>query len=148
MEEYRQNMFRSYLDKDPERFLPPASEPSDHIPELGILQPTVENVEFHTYPDELVVILQGNNLCFSYKVTFNQKDSAKILEVPIPAKSTTRYSIQLNLRADTKPEDIITKSGVVVVQLHNQFTATVEAEILPKQVKVSTVYIYQLVISF
>lgn len=134
MDRYSQNTFRSYLEKEPDKYSPPQvvkEAKGSRVSSVGILKPNVKAVEFHKYPNEHVIILVGNNLWFCHKVCLGENDH--VLDINTPLQNITRCSIQFNCTPSQKTNSIMADS-LVKVTLYSHFSDEVKEAIHAKQV--------------
>ena len=133
MEEYRHNVFRSYLEKEPGKYLKPVkTQVTKQVKELTILKPEVTAVEFHEYPNEHVVVLEGNNLWFCHQIRIGETDN--IQEINTPAQNITRQSIQFSFTPSRKTKNIVSIDGKVKIALYSHFANPIRRKITVKQV--------------
>ena len=136
MEEYRQKTFRSYLEKDPGRYLKPDTKQMvRQVKDLAFLKPEVKAVEFHEYPNEHVVVLEGNNLWFCHQIRIGEKEN--IQEINTPAQNITRQSIWFNFTPKTK--NIVFDDGKVKVVLYSHFANPIRKKIAVDKVSSESV---------
>ena len=121
MEEYRQKTFRSYLEKEPGRYLKPDTKQTvKQVKDLAFLKPEVKAVKFHEYPNEHVVVLEGNNLWFCHQICIGEE------EINTPAQNITRQSIWFNF---TPKANIVFDEGKVKVVLYSHFANPIRKKI-------------------
>lgn len=99
MESYKRLIFRSYLEKPEKYVLPYQRQAVKEVAEVDALKPKITGVEVHKFANEHVIVLQGENLWFSYKISFEKKgdhDHVQHCEINIPAKNTTKCLIEFH----------------------------------------------------
>ena len=84
---------------------------------VGFLKPKATTVEFHMYPTEHVIVLEGNNLWFCHKVRIGRNDNSITIDSP---SNITRRSIQFNFKPSEKTEKLCENGGVHVT-LYSHF---------------------------
>lgn len=129
MEGYWQKIFRSYLEKEPKYHIPIST--SD-IQEMSSLKPDVKALEFHKYPSEHVVVLEGENLWFCHEIRLGEINNT--LKIQDPAESVSRRSITFNYPPTDKTEAVISKDGRVKVTLSSHFANPIRRKITVLQV--------------
>ena len=133
MEEYRQKTFRSYLEKEPGRYLKPDTKQTvKQVKDLAFLKPEAKAVEFHEYPNEHVVVLEGNNLWFCHQIRIGEKEN--IQEINTPAQNITRQSIWFNFTPKTK-NIVKFDDGKVKVALYSHFANPIRKNIAVDKVR-------------
>lgn len=133
MEEYGQKTFRSYLEKEPGSLKPDTKQTKKQVKDLAFLKPEAKAVEFHEYPNEHVVVLEGNNLWFCHQIRIGEKEN--IQEINTPAQNITRQSIWFNFTP--KAKNIVFDDGHVKVALYSHFANPIRKKI--PVVKVSSI---------
>ena len=75
MNHYIPSMLRSHLEKPPKYAIPNLGQSKREVSEVDALKPkiTIEQLTYCDYPNERVVVVQGENLWFSYKVCLDEK---------------------------------------------------------------------------
>ena len=129
MELYNQMVLRSHLDK-PDNYNPP-SQPS-HYGQLKMLSPVVMRVELHEYPNEHVLILEGENLLFSYKIILDEGGRNEY-EIKNP-HSVTKHSLQFNFTPSCEVSSAIQDGESVKVTVHTHFVTKVSKSVDCKKV--------------
>lgn len=133
MAEYGGNSFRCYLDKEPDKFLVPGpAEAVKDVKAISMLKPKVTRVEFHMYPNEHVVVLEGENLWFCHEVQLGEVDN--ILDIKTPAQNVTQRMIQFNFSPYDKLKNLVSE-GKVKVTLHSHFASPIRQNIQVMQVR-------------
>ena len=133
MAEYGSNSFRSYLDREPDKFTVPGPvEAVKEVKAINMLKPKATRVEFHMYPNEHVVVLEGENLWFCHKIRLGEFDN--ILDIKTPAQNVTQRMIQFNFPPYEKLKSLVSE-GVVKVTLHSHFANPIRQNIQVMQVK-------------
>ena len=115
MESYKQLILRSYLEK-PEKFVVPnRGQATAEVREVDALKPKITGSEIHEYPpNDGVIILQGENLWFSYKICLEDK-SMSHGEFSTPANNTTNFMIEVRVDSDKVSSALHTSKQVKLV---------------------------------
>lgn len=133
MADYANNSFRSYIDKEPGKYtLPGPAEAVKDVKFINMLTPEAKRVEFHMYPNEHVVVLEGENLWFCHEIRLGENDN---LDIKTPAQNVTRRMIQFNF--PPRPyqlKNLITQSKIKVT-LHSHFASSIEQKVQVMQVQ-------------
>ena len=134
MEEYRQSLLRGFLEKSlPNYSLPdPAAGP---VKEVGFLKPNVNTVEVHKYPDEVAVVLEGDNLWFCHQIRLGDY----IPHIPKLAEHIARRSIQFNFCLSKQTAKIVADDGYVKVTLFSHFAHPIRRRVKAELVSCLTV---------
>lgn len=130
MADYANNSFRSYVDKEPGKYVLPG--PSDAVKDIQfikILTPEAKRVEFHMYPNEHVVVLEGENLWFCHEIRLGENDN---LDIKTPAQNVTRRMIQFSF-PPYQLKNLISQ-GKIKVTLHSHFASPIEQNVQVMQV--------------
>ena len=133
MEDYQLKTLRCHLER--EYHLPELQErPTKmRLQEVSILQPRADLVEFHMYPDEHVIVLEGNNLWFCHKVHLGEDE--KVVESNLATNIMRR---KIEFRFTPSPNfDSIADNGGVAVKLYSHFAEPVCTQVLAKEVGIS-----------
>lgn len=130
-----QLIFRSYLEQPDNYKLPP---PVKEIAEVGVLKPQVTGLEVHEYPNEHVIVLQGENLWFSYKICLEDKSpnhhDDKNHEIETPAENTTRRVIEFHIADSDSACSALHSGKQVRVALYTHFANPIRRTINTKKV--------------
>ena len=130
MDYYNQMILRSYLDK------PEVYTPSNHRPqacqEMKLLTPHLERLELHEYPKEHVLVLEGNNLWFSFKIIIDE-GGQNHYELQKP-HNITKCSLQFNFNPSSKVSAAIQDGESVKVTVHTHFVTKVANSVECKKV--------------
>ena len=84
---------RSYLEKQEKYKLPNQRQAHNMVTEVDALKPKVSGIQIHEYPSESVIVVQGENLWFSYKVCLDEKGPNQ-REFIAMAENTTQFMIE------------------------------------------------------
>ena len=114
MDDYKHSTLRGFLEKDSPKYVIPS--PAEPIKEIGFLKPEVTTIEVHKYPNEVAVVLQGDNLWFCHEIRLGNY----IPPVPKFAEYTARRSIQFNFNL-SETDNIVTDDDHVKVTLFSHF---------------------------
>lgn len=131
MEEYQQKIFRSHLEKLPEKYIPPSIS-SKELKEVAELKPQVESFNIHTYPSEHTLVLEGSNLWFCHEVHLGEKEN--VIHIKNSAETITGRSIQFNYKP-TKKTDRLINNDRVKVTLHSHFANPIRKRVEVQQVR-------------
>ena len=123
-------ILRSYLDKH-ERYAPPSPRLSD-CKQMKMLMPTLKRAELHEYPKEQVLVLEGENLWFSYQVVLDEGGHNEY-ELKNP-HNVTKLSIQFNFPTSKSVSSAIYDGGKVKVTLRTHFLTKVVNSVECKKV--------------
>ena len=120
MESYKQLILRSYLEK-PDRFVVPnLGQATAEVSEVDALKPRVTDSEIHEYPpNDGVIILQGENLWFSYKICLEEKGKNHG-EFSTPVDNTTNFMIEFRVDS-AKVSSALNASKQVKLVLYTHF---------------------------
>ena len=138
MEHYNTMVLRSYLDQ-PKKYVPPRPNLSVGQ-QVAILMPTLKKAELHEYPKEQVLVLEGENLWFTYKIKLDDGGRYEYeLEKP---HTVTKCTLQFNFRPSKKVSLAIVDGGKVKVTLHTHFVTKVVKSVECKKVSVKYFRLY------
>lgn len=129
MEEYRHKIFRSYLDTDPQKYVLPAMVKD--VDEVSGLKPEVKSVNIHMYPDEHVVVLDGNNLWFCHEVHLGAERN--LIKIKHSAELITGCCIQFKYKATDKSSHLVTDNKMKV-SLYSHFSNRITKRIQVEEV--------------
>ena len=115
-EVYMPLVFRSHLDKYP---VPNQGQARNKVAEVDAVKPKVTALQIQEYPpDETVIILQGENLWFSYNVTIDDKGPCEC-DFSTSPENTTQCMVEF--RSNTFDNSIVKQSKQVKVALYTHF---------------------------
>lgn len=114
MSNYAHKLFHGFLKKQPQ-FCWPASL-RDTPPELDDLKPTLSCVELHRHGNELVVVVEGSNLWFSYQTSLHRTQ-----KIHIYGEESYGTFIKYILPGDHE-DKVVVESGKVTVCLQTHFS--------------------------
>ena len=106
--------------------LPPSGVP---VQSVDILRPILHSVEFHMYPDQHVVVIQGDNLWFCHKIKLGSK---KGVSIDSPT-NVMRRSVQYNFLPTPKTKKLADNDSIRVC-LSSHFSQEITKDIESKQV--------------
>ena len=129
VESYRKNTVTAYLKKEAISSLPSVSNNAE-LQEVGFLKPRATSAEFHMFPNEHVIVLEGNNLWFCHKVHIGRKENTICIDSP---SNIMRGSIQFSFEPTEKTEKLCENGGVHVT-LYSHFAPHVSKSVLTKKV--------------
>ena len=114
MDDYKHSAVKGFLEKDSPKYVIPSSvEP---VKEVVFLKPEVTTIEVHKYPNEVAVVLQGDNLWFCHEIRLGNY----VPPVPRLVEHIARRSIQFNFSL-SETANIVTDGGYVKVTLFSHF---------------------------
>ena len=131
MEEYKQKIFRAHLEQDPQKYAPPGIS-SNEVAEVAELRPKCESFNIYKYPNEHVVVLEGNNMWFCHEVHLGEKDN--IIHIKNLAETITGRSIQFNYPSTEKSDRLLINKDMVKVTLRSHFANPIRKMIIVEQV--------------
>lgn len=114
MDDYRHSTLRGFLEKDSPKYVVPSL--AEAVKEIGFLKPEVTTIEVHKYPNEVAVVLQGDNLWFCHEIRLGNY----VPPVPKLVEHIARRSIQFNFSL-SESANIVTDGGHVKVTLFSHF---------------------------
>jgi hypothetical protein len=129
MEHYNQMILRSYLDI-PESYAIPNAHSSVQM-HMKMLLPSVKRIEVHEYPKEHVLLVEGDNLWFAFKITLDEGGPHQC-EVGNP-HNITKCSLQFNFSPSHKVSSAIEDGKKVKVTLHTHFMMKVQDAVESKK---------------
>ena len=107
----------------------------------GYLKPDVRAIEFHKYPSEHAVILEGENLWFCHEIRLGEEES--IIYIEDRADDVSRHFIQFNYPPTKKTDHVVSDNGIVKVALKSHFSNPVRRKIRVKQVRLLHIFTYR-----
>ena len=120
MDEYISLIRRSHLDK-PEKYALPKS--TREVSEVSDLKPKiVEPLKYYDYPNERVVVLQGDNLWFSYKICLDEK-GPNDCEFNTLTENTTQFMVEF--RATLEESSDLRSTKQVKLSLYTHFASPI-----------------------
>ena len=120
MDEYISLIRRSHLDK-PEKYALPKS--MREVSEVSDLKPKiVEPLKYYDYPNERVVVLQGDNLWFSYKICLDEK-GPNDCEFDTLTENTTQFMVEF--RATLEESSDLRSTKQVKLSLYTHFASPI-----------------------
>jgi hypothetical protein len=136
MDAYMQLIFRSYLEKLPDKYIIPNQEKAvRYINELAFLKPKVTGLDIHEYPNERVLVLKGENLWFSYKICFNESH-----EIDTPAENTTKSMIEFHITHIHEAYSTLCSGKQLKIALFTHFAKPIRQSIDSKKVRNNVYY--------
>ena len=140
MDGYRRKVFRSYLEKQPDKYSGPGL--AKDIKEVSLLTPEVKAIEFHKYPNEYAVVLEGDNLWFCHKIHIGSKGNVHKIDTPV--QNITRQSIQFNFTLSRGKKCIVPDNGHMEITLYSHFSDPINEVVPVKQVSIQYTVLYTL----
>ena len=132
MSNYANSSFRCYVDKEPNKFtVPGPAEAVTDIKATNMLKPKAMKLEFHMYPNEHAVVLEGENLWFCHEIRLGEVNN--ILNIKTPAQNVTRRMIQFNFPPHENLKSLVVE-GRVKVALHSHFANPIRQNVQVLQV--------------
>ena len=126
-EDYRQKI-TAYLTKDQPMSIP--STTVERLQDVSFLKPKTTTIEFHLYPTEHVIVLEGNNLWFCHKVRIGRHENSILIDSP---SNIMRRSIQFNFNPSELTEKLCENGGVHVT-LYSHFAQEFSKRLRAKKV--------------
>lgn len=120
---------RSYLEKEEKYILPNEGQATNLVTEVDALKPKLNGIQIHDYPTESVIVVQGENLWFSYKVCLDER-GPNHHEFIATAESTTQYMIEF--RSENSPD--VGASKQVKLTLFTHFASPIRQTMIAVQV--------------
>ena len=118
------------MEKGHSESIPKASGTKTWLQEVSLVQPRANLVEFHMYPDEYVIVLEGNNLWFCNRVHLG--DEERVVKSDL-ATNIMRRKIEFRF-APSSNFDSIAENGGVAVKLYSHFSEPVCTQVPVKEV--------------
>lgn len=134
MDSYRRKVFRSYLEKQPDKYSGPGL--AREIKGVSLLTPEVKAIEFHQYPNEYAVVLEGDKLWFCHKIRISNKGNVHKIDTPV--QNITRQSIQFNFTLSDGKKCIVPDNGHMEITLYSHFSEPINTVVPVKQVSISS----------
>ncbi|CAI7995846.1 hypothetical protein GBAR_LOCUS1774 [Geodia barretti] len=123
MDHYIPLILRSHLEKPVKYIIPNQLQSTKEVSEVDALKPKItEQLTYYDYPNERVIILEGENLWFSYKVYLDEKGPHEC-EFKTHAENTTQYLIEF--RADLEESSNLSLSKQVKLALYTHFASPI-----------------------
>ena len=133
MQCYKQLTFRSHLERPEKYVLPNQGQAEQEVTDASILKPKVITSEVSEYPNEYVIILEGENLWFSYKMCINEKGPNRC-EIDTPAENTTNCKIEFHISDSHEASSALTTGGPVKITLYTHFAKPIRLQMNTKKV--------------
>ena len=147
MDGYRRKVFRSYLEKQPDMYSGPLpAQAIKETKEVSLLTPEVEAVEFHKYPNEYAIVIEGNNLWFCHKIHIGNKGN--VYKIDTPVQDITRRSIQFNFTPSDGEKCIVPDNGHMEITLYSHFANPINETVPVKQVSIFNMIILYTSVNF
>ena len=129
MKHYNLMVLRSYLDT-PDKYIQPTSR--HEYKQMDMLKPNICRLELHEYPKEHVLVLEGENLWFSFEVTLDEGGENEY-QIKDP-HNVTKQTLQFNFPPSSKVSRAIQNGGKVKVTLNTHFVKKVLETVQCKKV--------------
>ena len=110
MSEYHSKLIKAHLEKESQKFTAIAS--TKEVTEVILLKPELKSVQLYTYPDEHVVVLEGENLWFCHEIILGGKKSS--IRPDINFEAITGRAIQYSSKPTKESAHLGTKPTVKV----------------------------------
>ena len=130
MIEYTSNLTRSYLEREPDRYTA-ATRAVEKVGRIDMLIPNPTRIELRIYPNEHVLILEGENLWFCHKLQLGEYDNR--VDIDTNFQNVTQRMIRFNFPPNEKLLGLVAE-GEMKVTLHNHF-----ARVAPVQQRIQVV---------
>ena len=141
IDKYIPLIFRSHLEKPEKYSIPNQGQSTKEVSEVDALKPKItEQLTYHDYPNERVVVLQGENLWFSYKVCLDEKGPNEGEFKTHPENNAQRI---IKFRADLDKSSDLSTSKQVKLALYTHFASPIRQTLSIKTVCV-LVFVTQL----
>ena len=112
-------ILRSHLEKPVKYVLPNRGKSVTEVSEVDALKPKIyEPLTYCDYPNERVVVVEGDNLWFSYKVCLDEKGPNEC-EFSTDPENTTQFTIKF--QAELEESTDFGSFQQVKLALHTQF---------------------------
>ena len=132
MDHYIPLILRSHLEKPVKYIIPNQLKSTKEVSEVDALKPKItEQLMYYDYPNERVIILEGENLWFSYKVYLDEKGPNEC-EFKTHAENTTQYLIEF--RAELEESSNLSLSKQVKLALYTHFASPIRQTLTIKMV--------------
>lgn len=129
MDDYKHSAVKGFLEKDSPKYVIPSSvEP---VKEVVFLKPEVTTIEVHKYPNEVAVVLQGDNLWFCHEIHLG----SYVPHIPKLAEQIARRSIQFNFSLSEDITNIVGGDGHVKVTLLSHFANPIRRRVKAQLVR-------------
>lgn len=125
---YSPLIFRSYLEKQPDKYLVPNPKQAMDMDEVAELKPKVTGLEVYEYPSDQTILLKGENLWFTYKISLDVNGQSP-REVNTSAENTTKYVIEFCI-TDSHGSPL-NKRKQVKLSLFTHFANPIRDQVLP-----------------
>ena len=122
--------------------IPKASDTKTRLQEVSLVQPRADLVEFHMYPDEYVIVLEGNNLWFCNRVHLGEDE--RIVQSDL-ATNIMRRKIEFRF-APSPNFDSIAENGGVAIKLYSHFSEPVCTQVSAKEVSLLLIFTVHIII--
>ena len=129
-------VYRSYLEREDKYTIPNQRNSKNQVTDVDALRPKVTESEIHEYPNEKVIVLQGENLWFSYKVCLDEKGPNECEFSTLPENTT---QCRIEFRADSMKCFAVNSSKQVKLTLYTHFASSIRQ---PIDIRKVCTYIY------
>ena len=114
---YASNLSKCYLEREPERYIP-AARAVEKVGCIGMLNPNPIRIELQIYPNEHVLVLEGENLWFCHKLQLGEYDN--MVDIDTNFQNVTQRMIRFNFPPNERLIGLAAESEVKVT-LHSHF---------------------------
>ncbi len=114
---YESALSQSYLEREPDRYTP-AGGAVEKVGRIGMLIPTPTKMELQIHPNEHVLVLEGENLWFCYKLQLG--DYSNMVDIDTNFQNVTQHMIRFNFPPNERLLGLAAE-GEVKVTLHSHF---------------------------
>ena len=122
---YTSNLSRSYLEREPERYTP-AARAVEKVGHVGMLNPNPTRIELQIYPNEHVLVVEGENLWFCHKLQLG--DYSNMVDIDTNFQNVTQRMIRFNFPPSERLIGLVAE-GVVKLILNSHFANPVRQNI-------------------
>jgi hypothetical protein len=118
---YGSALSQSYLEREPDKHTP-AGGAVEKVGRIGMLIPTLTRIELQIHPNEHVLVLEGENLWFCYKLQLG--DYSNMVDIDTNFQNVTQRRIRFNFPPNERLLGLAAE-GEVKVTLHSHFTCAI-----------------------
>ena len=116
---YQNNLSRIYLEREPESYTPAGrARAVEKVGRIGMLNPTPTRIELQIYPNEHVLVLEGENLWFCHKIQLG--DYSNSVDIDTDFQNVTQHMIRFNVPPNERLIGLAAE-GVVKLTLNSHF---------------------------
>ena len=120
---YQNNLSRSYLEREPESYTPAGrARAVEKVGRIGMLNPTPTRIELQIYPNEHILVLEGENLWFCHKIQLGDYNNR--VDIDTDFQNVTQRMIRFNIPPNERLIGLAAK-GEVKLTLNSHFAKPV-----------------------